>query len=252
MKQIRIGGQGSLKKRFIGPAFTLIELLVVIAIIAILAAMLLPALASSKERARRTVDISNLHQLCLACTMYAGDFKDNLPSGAADVAHCPDTTWPLLLSYGMVTNAAACQSIWGFTGGPVKLWGENVGQDSFGYGWCYLGWVYYAADTVDAGTSPQLTGFSGGVVYTRPRKTTDTQLSPGSVTLLTCLSYNPVPGAYWVPFMPHVKGSTLSLVASPKPDGLAVAKLDGSVSWDTWSRLSSFTNSANAYRYEAR
>lgn len=227
----------SLIPRSLLHAFTLIELLVVIAIIAILAALLLPALVGAKERAKRVNCKNNQRQFLLATHMYGDDNTQFVPSGAPnkpkaiDDDHLPvlsAVSSNALMQYLRTVRMLNCPSVGDYF---IQKQAERpFDEREYGY---VMGYNYHGGHT-----NTPWPAISGTNVWISPQRLTD---NPSLVMLSDMNDWSP---GYGQTFAPHGKnGPILQGVDASNPDasgatsadvgamGGNIGLLDGSVSW---------------------
>ena len=245
--EMRIGFKCSEKRRF---GFTLIELLVVIAILAVLIAILLPCLNVAKERARRAICQSNLHQGATAIFIYADDFDSYLPEGnvvdksvsgynknwdKADLMTLINyKAMKQLGSYGLTEKHATCETARKYFE-STENWLSPVKPARAIVDSAFIGWVYW-------GNRGDFADFNTGKKYVTAKKINDRATSG---TLASCFCYNRfdavgTAGDWPAWYASHVRGQFrqgLGTPMKPEPDGLIVGYLDGSARYVKWNKL---------------
>ena len=236
-------------------AFTLIELLVVIAIIAILASLLLPALVSAKERARRANCKNGIRQFTLAATMAGDDNQQRLPTGASDEPaggplddHLPvlcTNTRNTLITYASTHKMLECPSL----GNPFKT-NLNGWVEDMGYGYI-IGYNYHGGHT-NTPWGPVV----GNNTWISPLTLAD---NAGLVLVSDLNDWSP---GYGNTFAPHGRSGPILAAGDYSNQGAAgassadigavggnVGLLDGSVSWKNVNQMLIYRGSQK-WRYD--
>ena len=154
-------------------AFTLIELLVVIAIIAILAAILFPVFSQAKVAAKQAQSLTQMRQLALSVTIYAGDYDDNfVPASARSTDPAAD---PIIWTEGLQPYVKNTQIFItpGSNGGYASNWGTRRHQS---VGYSDATGVDPASTAVAGNAAPGTEGFTSSANFSQAEEVSRTGL----------------------------------------------------------------------------
>jgi prepilin-type N-terminal cleavage/methylation domain-containing protein len=223
-------------------AFTLVELLVLIAIIGILAALLLPVLASVQERAKRSQCLNNLRQFNLGLMMYGNDEHDHLPmmTGGLWAWDLPFSVATSLMDHGATRNIMYDPGFPEMNQDGLWNYGGLAGSSYrvIGYAMTFPGTASLVDSNWNRSISPQ--PITAGAVTLQAPNPSDRVLVAGAVisergqndpTQRDTYTYTGIIGGFTP--LPH---RCAHLVRS-KPAGDNVAMLDGSVRWRKFSEM---------------